>query len=859
MLPETYIPYLLLAALLLPLVGFVIELLGAKYWQQDRKNKTPAYIAVACIVGAFGFSVAAFVAWGQDGGWDAFASHENEHHAADDGEEHHKGDEQKENGEGEEEAGHDSEETKHSSPKIPVYWGLFYTLGSFGDLTIGLEYYIDSLTLAMFMMVTLIASCIHVFAIGYMSDELTDDHEDHEVHLPSGKHFHRPGRFYRFFAYLSLFSFSMLGIVLSGSILMVFIFWELVGVSSYLLIGFYIERKTASDAANKAFIMNRVGDFGFLIGLMVIWTYFGTFSFNGLPGEDSSHNLSLYSQSKVDQQENAEEESGSDEDSEHEQSSEPGLFNRVWDHDGNVDVETTESGLAVVHLQGGLALDSHEEQGHHKKQEEIAEHKTEKSQPIPYWLLVVAGLGVFGGCVGKSAQFPLQTWLPDAMEGPTPVSALVHSATMVAAGVYLTARFSPMFLPEVLLVIAYVGCITLFLGATIAIVATDIKRVLAYSTISQLGYMMLALGLAGWGAGLYHLFTHAFFKSLMFLCAGSVIVGCHHVQEMPRMGGLLKKMPITAITMLIGVIAICGLAIPGIHLPWVGAVSFSGYHSKDAIVATSLAYSNHNPIHLLLFIVPLITAGITAFYMFRLWFYTFWGEPRDKELYNHAHESPWVMTGPLIVLAVFAAFCAVGGEHNGPLFNGIVGSEPAHIGKKLLEDKGIAGTGITLPDHGAVGDVHGEAGVYALIVAFAGAILAYLVYGAKLVNPAEIKKQFSGVHNFLVEKWHFDELYDAMFVNPAHIVGGWISAIDRICLDGILHWLANACVKIARWDRWFDERAVDGLVNVVGEKTYSLGTWVRGAQTGNLRGYILSILIAVGALAVIVPIIALLS
>ncbi|MCA9067379.1 MAG: NADH-quinone oxidoreductase subunit L, partial [Planctomycetaceae bacterium] len=446
----------------------------------------------------------------------------------------------------------------------------------------------------------------------------------------------------------------------------------------------------------------------------------------------------------------------------------------------------------------------------------------------------------------------------DAMEGPTPVSALVHSATMVAAGVYLTARFTPMFLPEVLLVIAYIGCITLFLGATIAIVATDIKRVLAYSTISQLGYMMLGLGLAGWGAGLYHLFTHAFFKSLMFLCAGSVIVGCHHVQEMPRMGGLLKKMPITAITMLIGVIAICGLSIPGLKIPWVGALSFSGYHSKDAIVATSLAYSNLNPVHLLLFVIPLITAGITAFYMFRLWFYTFWGEPRDKELYSHVHESPWVMTGPLIVLAIFAAFSAVGGEDNGPLFKTIDGSRPAHIGI-FLEDQGIAGTRITLPGHDEIHDVHGQAGVYALIVAFAGAILAYIVYGAKLVNPAEIKKQFAGVHNFLVEKWQFDELYDALFVLPARTVGGWIVAIDRTVLDGLLHWLANVCVKISRWDRWFDEHAVDGLVNILGEKTYSIGTWVRGAQTGNLRDYVLSILIAVGALAVLVPIIALLS
>ncbi len=417
---------------------------------------------------------------------------------------------------------------------------------------------------------------------------------------------------------------------------------------------------------------------------------------------------------------------------------------------------------------------------------------------------------------------------------------------MVAAGVYLTARFDPMFLPEVLLVIAYVGCITLFLGATIALVATDIKRVLAYSTISQLGYMMLALGLAGWGAGLFHLFTHAFFKSLMFLAAGSVIVGCHHVQEMPRMGGLLKKMPITAMTMLVGVIAICGLAIP--FTP----IAFSGYHSKDAIIATALAYMYENPVHMLLFIIPLITAGLTAFYMFRLWFYTFWGEPRDHHVYEHVHESPWVMTGPLVVLAVFAAFCAVGGEQ-GPLYETIIGSEPAAFAHKQ-ESVGLMGMPITLPGHHEVHEVHAEAGLYALMVAFAGAILAFIVYGVRVVDPADIKKQFAGVHGFLVEKWQFDELYDAMFVRPAHFVGRGMTAIDKKILDGFLHWLAAMCVKVATWDRWFDERAVDGFVQVMGEKTHAVGVGLRQIQTGQLRTYILTILITVGALALLVPI-----
>ena len=459
---------------------------------------------------------------------------------------------------------------------------------------------------------------------------------------------------------------------------------------------------------------------------------------------------------------------------------------------------------------------------------------------IPYWLLVAAGLGIFAGCIGKSAQFPLQTWLPDAMEGPTPVSALVHSATMVAAGVYLAGRFYPMFTPEVLLVIAYVGCITLFLAATIAMVATDIKRVLAYSTISQLGYMMLGIGLGGWAAGLFHLITHAFFKSLMFLCSGSVIIGCHHEQEMPRMGGLRKKMPITAYTMLVGVIAICGLAIPGT------AIAFSGYHSKDAIVATSLAYMNANSVHFLLFLVPLVTAGITAFYMFRLWFYTFAGEPRDQELYDHVRESPWVMTAPLVVLAVFAAGCAFGGE-DGKLYRLISGSEPAHVAGGAVSVAAAGAEQIRLPSHHSIHDVHQQAGMFALIAAVVGTFVAYIFYGVRVLNPDDFRRQFSGVYTFLVEKWRFDELYDAMFVRPVHVVAAWCAAIDRRCIDGLLHWITRSTVDVSRWDRRFDEGVIDGLVDWIGNVTFSAGRWLRHVQTGMLRQYVM--FIALGVLA----------
>jgi len=399
-------------------------------------------------------------------------------------------------------------------------------------------------------------------------------------------------------------------------------------------------------------------------------------------------------------------------------------------------------------------------------------------------------------------------------------------------------RFYPMFVQEVLLTIAYVGCITLFMAATIAVVATDIKKVLAYSTISQLGYMMLGLGVFGWGAGLFHLITHAFFKSLMFLCSGSVIYGCHHEQEMTKMGGLWRKMPITALTMLVGVIAIAGLAIPGV-------IAFSGYHSKDAIVATALAFVKANPSHFLLFLVPLITAGITAFYMFRLWFYTFAGKPRDQHLYDHCHESPWIMTAPLLALSVFAAFCAVGGE-DGRLYLLITGDQPAHVAHGIAAATG-AGT-LTMPGHDAIHAVHSEAGVMALLAAIAGTLIAWVLYGTNLVNVAEIKRHLGLVHNFLVHKWYFDELYDALFMKPAHVVGKFCAWIDRMILDGILHTTAKSTVLVSKWDRLFDESIVDGLVNLLGNSTFAVGRSLRVIQTGNLRQYVMFIVVGVVAL-----------
>jgi NADH-quinone oxidoreductase subunit L len=764
--------WLLTIAWILPLAGFCVEIFGG-FWG-TRQSKTAAYLAVACIGTAFLCSATALVTWGNATHWSALEGHHGGHDTAAGDVDHDDG------GHGEKSA---------ALPK--AFSGTHYVLASFGALRLSIDWYIDSLTLVMFTMVTLIASLIHIFAIGYMADELTEDHEDHEVHTAHG-HLHRPGRFHRFFAFLSLFSFSMLGLVLAGNVFMVFIFWELVGVCSYFLIGFYVERKSASTAANKAFIMNRVGDFGFLIGLMILWTYFGTFQFASRTERDVER---------------------------------PGLFDMLRDDHGQMQLNESKT---VVFLNDG-----HEEAG------------PREARTIPYFLLVAAGLGIFAGCIGKSAQFPLQTWLPDAMEGPTPVSALVHSATMVAAGVYLAGRFYPMFTPEVLLTIAYVGCITLFLAATIAVVATDIKRVLAYSTISQLGYMMLGLGVGGWGAGLFHLITHAFFKSLMFLASGSVIYGCHHVQEMPRMGGLRHKMPITAYTMLVGVIAIAGLAVPRV-------IAFSGYYSKDAIVATAMTFADFNRTHFLLFYVPLLGAGITAFYMFRLWFYTFAGEPRDHHVYEHAHESPWVMTVPLLVLSVFAAFCAVGGEE-GPLFRLLLASEPVGVAEGL---EAAAPSGLALPGHEAVSKKHALAGAYALIVAALGALTAFAFYGVRLVDPAEVRRQFATLHTFLIEKWWFDELYDTLFVRPVHVVAKWCTAIDRNIFDGILHSLARGTVLVSRWDRLFDEQIVDGFVNWLARVTYATGRTFRVLQTGQLRQYVMFLVVGVVGIWVLVQIFA---
>ncbi len=723
----------------------------------------------------------------------------------------------------------------------PPFAGDYYTLGLFGRMRLTIGYYIDTLTVLMFCMVTLIASCIHFYAIGYMHEELHDV-TDHEVTLSSGRHLTRPGRFHRFFQYLSLFCFSMLGLVLAGNIAMVFVFWELVGICSYFLIGFYIERKSATNAANKAFIVNRVGDFGMIIGLMALWTGLGTFSFGSV---DANSNGTI-------------------------EADEQGMFELVRpgpDHHYRVplgmalaesrkEVATLVQSWNAEAARSGKRLDKeelHQRLARHAEQAGWLEPQGDKA-PRGYWWLIIGGVGIFCGCVGKSAQFPLHVWLPDAMEGPTPVSALVHSATMVAAGVYLVGRFYPMFTPEVLWVIAVVGCITLFMAATIAITATDIKRVLAYSTISQLGYMMLSLGVGGWAAGLMHLVTHAFFKSLLFMCSGSVIHAVH-TNDMMEMGGLRKKMPYTAYTMLVGCLAIAGVSIPFV-------VGFSGYYSKDRILEQAFVFmqQNHSVWGALFFYAALGGAAITAFYMFRLWFLTFAGKPRNQHRYDHAHESPKVMYVPLIILAVFATGVAW------KPFSWLPGSG-LHLAA-LLEQARPAGvhgdltgywTRLVWPDEHFA---HAPEQFYSVVVpvtllatgtALSGISLAAVMYLWGWLSPGDVRRRFPRVYAFLWNKWYFDELYGFLFVRPTLGVARLVALFDRRWID----WVVDGCASLTRafanaWEKIVDRGVVDGLANLFAGWVWSIGVWFHRLETGRLRQYVLYLIVGFLALFVLV-------
>ena len=497
---------------------------------------------------------------------------------------------------------------------------------------------LDALSLMMMLIVTGVGGAIHIYSFGYM-------HEDRSMA--------------RFFAFLSLFTFSMLGIVLANNFLQMFIFWELVGVSSYLLIGFWFEKPSAGDAAKKAFITNRLGDFGFLFGILMVWGVLGTLNFGEISAQFLTNPVAL----------------------------------------------------------GGCAT--------------------------------LAGLLIFCGTLGKSAQFPLHVWLADAMEGPTPVSALIHAATMVAAGVYMLCRTFVLFNAEALHVISYVGGFTALLAALIAVQQNDIKRILAYSTLSQLGYMVMAVGLTGPTPAMFHLTTHAFFKALLFLGAGSVIHALHEEQDIWKMGALKQKMPITFYTFLFGTLALCGVPI------------FSGFYSKDSILGLALEQKNF-----LLFGVAVFVAALTTFYMFRLFFVAFVGNPRTEKA-KHAHESPAVMSFPLIALAVLAVaggFIGVVNVYNSQFKPN---AESLSIIQQILE-----------PIHAPVGLA---CGLGAVVVGF---LAAFSLYKNAATDPLPAK--LGPLATAMKNRFYFDEIYEATFIR-AHDAIAWVAwFVDRWILEGVV-------------------------------------------------------------------------
>jgi NADH-quinone oxidoreductase subunit L len=810
--PASQLPTLLGLAWIAPLVSFVAILFFGP--RMGHHGRNAAWVATAAIVTSLVLSLVALGTWlsahpvvalDHGGHAAAGAGHGDAAGHADVG---HGDAGHADAGHGETHgAGHGG----HRDGRVPhAYSGDWYTLYQGGSLRLSIGWYIDALTVLMFVVVTFIATCIHVYASGYMHDELHDV-TDHEVHLSSGGHLHRPGRFPRFFQALSLFCFSMLGIVIAGNLAMVFIFWELVGICSWFLIGFYYERKSASTAANKAFIVNRVGDFGMLIGLMALWGALGTLHFADVATAGASR---------------------------------PGLFSLVRPAATGHALQVPDGMVAFAAADevARIAADRTLDPG--GVDAEIAGRVADwRARGFGRWLLFIAGVGIFCGCVGKSAQFPLFVWLPDAMEGPTPVSALVHSATMVAAGVYLVGRFYPVLTPDVLLVIAIVGAITLFIAATIALVANDIKRVLAYSTVSQLGYMMLALGVGGWAAGLFHLVTHAFFKSLLFLCSGSVIHACH-TNDMRKMGGLARVMPWTAGTMLVGCLAIIGAGIPFV-------VGLSGYYSKDAILAQALSFSRANPAWSVLFYAVAGGAFLTAFYMFRLWFMTFAGEPRDHHVADHAHESPRVMVAPLVVLSVLAVVVGWTLPGGFGLPNLLEQARPA--GTEASSVGGFVFGQITVPaEHEShEGAIHVIATLTAFCTAAAGVLLAAAMYLWRLVSPEAVAATFRPVYSFLANRWWFDELYDAIFVQPALGIARLASGVDRGVIDRIIDGVAWTARQLAGIDAWIDRTLVDGLVNATAAATWTAGMEMKKLQTGRLRQYVMFIVIGTVALFVL--------
>ncbi|WP_205687859.1 NADH-quinone oxidoreductase subunit L [Ciceribacter ferrooxidans] len=553
---------------------------------------------------------------------------------------------------------------------------------------------IDTLTAVMLVVVNSVSTLVHIYSIGYM-------HHDPD----------RP----RFFSYLSLFTFAMLMLVTSDNLLQMFFGWEGVGLASYLLIGFWFKKPSACAAAMKAFIVNRVGDFGFILGIAGIFVLFGSINFETIFAAAQSY----------------------------------------------LPAEGAEGGEAVINL-FGMSLD--------------------KANAMTAVCLLL-----FMGAMGKSAQFLLHTWLPDAMEGPTPVSALIHAATMVTAGVFLVARMSPLFelSPDALTFVTLIGAITAFFAATVGLVQNDIKRVIAYSTCSQLGYMFVALGVGAYGAAIFHLFTHAFFKALLFLGAGSVIHAVDGEQDMRYMGGLRKHIPLTFWAMTIGTLALTGVGIPGTMF------GFAGFFSKDVIIES--AYASHSAVSGFAFTLLVIAALFTSFYSWRLAFLTFFGKPRaSADVMHHVHESPMVMLAPLALLALGAVFAGVAFE--GHFF----GHEYGEFWKGAL---------FTLPENEILEQFHGVPTWVKwspFVAMLTGFVTAWYMYIKSPSTPKVLAEQHRVLYQFLLNKWYFDELYDLLFVRSAKALGrflwkkGDVGVIDTYGPNGVAAAVVDATQKVVR-------------------------------------------------------------
>ncbi|UWX58755.1 NADH-quinone oxidoreductase subunit L [Chlorobaculum sp. MV4-Y] len=687
---------------------------------------------------------------------------------------------------------------QHYDPAFRLAWDFtwldFGNVPGVGPLQVKMGIVIDNLTAIMLAMVSLISFLVHLYSTGYMKGETY---------------------YGRFFAYLGIFTFSMFGIVLSDNLFSIYMFWELVGLSSYLLIGFYFHKDSAADAQKKAFLTNRVGDIGMWLGILILYSQFHTFGYQEI----------------------------------------------------------------FAHIKNG---DFHMSQA---------------------WL-TAAGVLLFMGCVGKSAQFPLHVWLPDAMEGPTPVSALIHAATMVAAGVYFVARIFVMLTPDALHVIAFIGAFTAFMAATIAITQHDIKRVLAYSTVSQLGYMVLGLGVGSYSAALFHLLTHAFFKACLFLGSGAIIHAMHHEQDMRWMGGLYKKMPWTFVTFSIATLALAGLPLT------------SGFLSKDAILAGALGFAQveGGGIFYLVPVFGFAAAVMTAFYMGRQVWLVFFGESRthlkpaeehghdahaahghdahghDDHGHHEVHEVSWNMRLPLVVLATLSVFIVFSPD---PLDGGkgwfmhlvqtpatvVVSTGSAHEGATLhvpeagkllaeahtdtqhVEAAPAAHAEAASHEAGGHGPVyndprqaeiahmthanHYNAIKLSSLMLVIGIGMALIVYVFRVIDPEKTAQAIRPLYLYSFNKWYWDEIYDATIIKGSMLISKILAWFDANIVDGIVNGVATFFRKFAFFNGSVDKYVVDGLVNFTAFTVQTTGAVFRKIQTGKVQTYLVMVVVAV--------------